>query len=195
MPTSRTMPTAPLTVEAFVEWLDAGEGDERFELLSGRVIEMQAERGQHQAAKAAVFAQLDAQLDFRGPFRPYVDGFALRLPDETVFEPDAFVRCGEALGPDHLVVEDPVLVIEITSPSTSRIDLFTKRTRYFELPSLIHFVVIDLARRVAIHDKRVSTPEAGKLLVETAIEPERVILADLGVTLELGLLFERVAAY
>jgi Uma2 family endonuclease len=61
--------------------------------------------------------------------------------------PDAFVRCGPG-NADRTVVGDPVLVIEVLSPSTQQGDLTRKRWAYQDITTLeaILFVAADEAR-------------------------------------------------
>ncbi len=43
---------------------------------------------------------------------------AVRVDDSNVFEPDASVRCGPRLVGDVTLILDPVIVVEVASPST-----------------------------------------------------------------------------
>jgi Uma2 family endonuclease len=47
-----------------------------------------------------------------------------------------------------------VIVVEVTSPSNSRVDLVTKFADYFRLPSLRHYVIVHLADQRVIHHRR-----------------------------------------
>ncbi|MGA8170048.1 MAG: Uma2 family endonuclease [Methylocystis sp.] len=71
-----------------------------------------------------------------------VDGAAVRVASRTIFEPDALVYCGPELPPDATVVEHPVVVVEIISPSTGRNDHTRKLAGYFNLSSIQHYLII-----------------------------------------------------
>lgn len=157
--TADLIPPGPLTADEFLAWQEERASEGRFELSSGAVVEMQAERTQHAGAKFSISLQLGNQLGLEGPCRPFLDQMAIKLPNDDVYEPDAFVRCGASLGPDVLYVTDPVLIFEVTSPSTSRIDLSVKRVAYFQAPSVQHVVTVALKERMVIHDQRGDAPD------------------------------------
>ena len=47
---------------------------------------------------------------------------AVEIDEHTIYEPDALVRCGTPLPPDAIKLNDPVIVVEVLSPSTSARD-------------------------------------------------------------------------
>ena len=61
---------------------------------------------------------------------------AVQIDSVTSYEPDALVRCGERLPPDAVKVVDPLIVVEVGSPSSLGRDTGVKFTDYFRLPSL-----------------------------------------------------------
>ena len=79
------------------------------------------------------------------------DGATVRIDDRTVYEPDALVRCGPALPGDAIEVGDPVIVVEVVSPSSRGIDKGAKLASYFSLPSVRHYLIVDTDKRVVIH--------------------------------------------
>ena len=52
------------------------------------------------------------------------------------------------------MIDDPVIVVEVLSPSTAAIDHGRKLSGYFSLPSVQHYLILDPDRRVVIHHKR-----------------------------------------
>ena len=87
------------------------------------------------------------------PCEALADGASVVIGDATSYEPDVVVACDEVPG-DVLAVPSPVIVVEVTSPSNSRVDLVTKFAEYFRLPSLRHYVFVHLALRRVIHHRR-----------------------------------------
>ena len=77
-----------------------------------------------------------------------------RVSDTTIFEPDALVYCGPRLPPDAIEIPNPIVVVEVLSPSTAARDHGVKLSGYFSLPSVAHYLVLDPERRVLIHHKR-----------------------------------------
>ncbi len=85
---------------------------------------------------------------------------AVRIDDSTVYEPHALVRCGPLLDDNAVTVEDPVIVVEVLSPSTRARDSGAKLEDYFRLPSLRHYLIVKTETRKIIHHAR---DEAGRI--------------------------------
>jgi Uma2 family endonuclease len=77
-----------------------------------------------------------------------------RRYDGPVFEPDALVRCGPRLDDDAIEVADPLIVVEVVSPSSSRRDSGGKLEGYFRLPSVRHYLIVTVRTRAVIHHQR-----------------------------------------
>ena len=82
------------------------------------------------------------------------DGMSVKVDDRTVYEPDALVRCGPPLPGDLVEVSDPVAVVEVVSPSSRGIDKGVKLAGYSALPSVRHYLIVDIDMRVVIHHHR-----------------------------------------
>ena len=78
----------------------------------------------------------------------------VRVDEDTAYEPDALVYCGQKLPPSAIEVPEPVILVEVLSPSTRRIDVSRKLADYFRLPGVMHYLIIDLSRPVVIHHAR-----------------------------------------
>jgi Uma2 family endonuclease len=70
------------------------------------------------------------------------------------YEPDAILRCGDPLSGDTVVVPDPLMVIEVLSPSTRAGDLARKLVEYFRLPSVQHYLICWPNKRLIIRHRR-----------------------------------------
>jgi len=55
---------------------------------------------------------------------------------------------------DVLEVPNPIIVVEVLSPSTGAMDMGIKLQGYFALPSLHHYLIIDPDRPMLIQHKR-----------------------------------------
>jgi Uma2 family endonuclease len=82
------------------------------------------------------------------------DGMTVRINDTTAYEPDALVYCGTKLPPSAVEVPNPVIVVEVLSPSTRHIDLSAKLADYFRLPSVAHYLIVDPEKSRIIHHAR-----------------------------------------
>ena len=49
---------------------------------------------------------------------------------------------------------DPVIVVEVVSPSSRGIDRGLKLAGYFSLPSVRHYLIVDTDKHVVIHHRR-----------------------------------------
>ncbi len=151
------------TADEFIAWaLEQQSG--RFELDNGTVVGMAPERASHNLAKLNTAIALSGAIGARDlPCRVMTDGMAVRIDDRTVYEPDAMVRCGAPLPGDAIEVVDPIIVVEVVSPSSRGVDRGVKLSRYFMLPSVRHYLIIDTDTQVVIHHHRT---DEGRIEVE-----------------------------
>lgn len=146
-------PKDRMTVEEYLLWSEGQEG--RHELVDGVVYAQAAERAAHAEMKLAVAVALKDAVRAGGlPCQVLPDGMAVRVGARTVFEPDALVYCGPKLPADALVVENPVIVVEVISPTTGRNDRTRKLAGYFALPSIRHYLIVDPDDRLVVHHER-----------------------------------------
>jgi Uma2 family endonuclease len=149
------MPTAlkQMTVEEFLLWAEGKEG--RWELHDGAPVAMAPERVAHNRNKLKAATALQDALGAAGlPCEVFTDGLAIRIDAQTTYEPDASIACGPPAPADAVEIDNPVIVVEVLSPSTAAIDHGRKLSGYFSIPSLQHYLILDPDRRVAIHHKR-----------------------------------------
>jgi Uma2 family endonuclease len=144
-----------MTVDEFLTWADGRPG--RYELFRGTVYAMTPERAIHAEVKFAVQTALANGIRARHlPCYMLPDGMTLRIDDTTAHEPDALVYCGPRLDPSAIEVSNPVIVVEVLSPSTQHVDAQTKLAGYFRLPSVQHYLVVDPDKPLVIHHARAS---------------------------------------
>lgn len=151
----KTLPKqARVTAEAFLAWAEA-QPRGRFELAGGEIVAMAPERAGHTRAKLEAVVALRAAIGRRSlDCEALTDGMSVRIDDETVFEPDALVRCGPRTPDDAVEISDPVIVVEVVSPSSRGIDSGVKLVGYFRLPSVRHYLVIHTETRLIAHHRR-----------------------------------------
>lgn len=154
MTTAPKLPTGRMTVDEFLAWSQDTPG--RFELLHGRVYEMQSERTGHGKAKYRVQKALEAGIrraDLNCHMLP--DGATVRVAEDSAYEPDALIYCGPELPNDAVEVPAPVIVVEVTSPSSRRVDASIKLIGYFSLPSAHHYLIVDPDRLpIVVHSRQ-----------------------------------------
>ena len=185
MATTRRPTDTPgrMTVEGFLDWLETRPETERWELIEGEPVRSMApETVRHVRLKRNVAESLRAALTAKGlPCEALGDGVAVRAADGSLFQPDAVVTCAEAVDPDSIEVPEPVIVVEVLSPSTRSRDFTTKMRSYFALPSVQHYLLIEPRKRLVVHMVRNA---AGR--IETAFRTEgRLDLDPPGVALSI----------
>ena len=157
----KMIPEAPMTLprplrmtaDKFIPWAMEQEG--RYELASGEVVAMAPERAAHARAKFGAARTLRDAVRERGlPCEVFTDGMAVRVDEGTVYEPDASLRCDTPLDGDAVEFSDPVVVVEVLSPSTRARDAGAKLQDYFRLPSVRHYLILRTDTRSAIHHAR-----------------------------------------
>ncbi len=126
-----------MTVDEFLVWAEAQPG--RWELYNGVPYAMAPERAGHGKVKFAVQTALVQGIRKAGlPCHMLPDGAAVRVSQRAAHEPDALVYCGAELSRDAIEVPNPVVVVEVASTSTRRIDASLKLTRAAERAALPH---------------------------------------------------------
>lgn len=126
----------------------------RFERVEGVVVAMAPERAHHADRKAMVWLALRRAVAAAGlPCHIYPDGMTVEV-DDNDFEPDAVLRCGDPLPGDAVAVPDPIVVVEVLSPSTRAVDLTRKLVAYFKVPTVQHYLIVWAERPQIVHHRR-----------------------------------------
>jgi Uma2 family endonuclease len=174
------------------EYLDGEENSPvKHEYLGGTVHAMAGATNQHNTVAGNSFAALHGML--RGKScQPFNSDTKIRIefPDHTRFYyPDAMVVCLQNPAHEHFQ-DHPVLIIEVLSDSTRRVDLGEKRDAYLTIPSLKLLLFVDSdSPRVTLHRRK---PEGG-FAIETHAGLEAVIpLPEIDASLPLAALYERI---
>jgi Uma2 family endonuclease len=170
----------------------AGElaSDVKHEYLGGYVYSMAGARTVHNRIAGAFYASLYNQL--RGkPCEPFNSDMKVRIRFAThtrFYYPDGMVVC-EPNAADDTFQDRPVIVAEVVSESTRRLDEGEKREAYLTIPELTAYLIIETDRpRVVMHRRT----DSG-FVAEVCEGVDGVIaLEALEVELPLAELYERV---
>jgi Uma2 family endonuclease len=142
-----------MNVDEYLAWAQEHPG--RYELSDGEVVAMSPEGAGHAAVKYAVQTALLAGIRVRGLLCHMLpDGMTVRIDETTAYDPDALVYCGAKLAASDLEVPAPIIVVEVLSPSTRRIDASAKLAGYFRVPSVAHYLVVDPNKPLVLHHAR-----------------------------------------
>lgn len=131
-----------------VEYLHDEElSDVKHEYLNGIVHAMAGGTLGHDAIGLNVTSALKTRLR-GGRCRPHGSDALVHLSrqgDERYYYPDASATCGP-FDPAGRAIEAPVLIVEVLSPSTARLDRTEKKDAYLACESLRHYVLVEPER-------------------------------------------------
>ena len=128
----------PLEPDDFLDW-EKHQG-ERYEFVGGEVRLMVGGTIGHNDITDNIHAALRARL--RGtPCRARAVQTRVRAAGEHFVYPDVVVSCSPRRA-NELFIDDPVLVVEVLSPSTAHYDKNEKRWVYQAIPSLQQLVYV-----------------------------------------------------
>jgi Uma2 family endonuclease len=179
-----TLAQRRMTVDEFLAWAEGQEG--RWELYNGVPYRMAPERTQHGEVKFAVQLALRRAIRKAGvPCHMLPDSSGVRISRHVMHIPDALAYCGPKLPRQALEVPNPVLVVEVASPSTRKFDETVKRDGYFSLPSVHHYLIVDPEGPPVIHYDR----RADGTILRSVVAAGALALAPPGIDLGVAEVF------
>jgi len=130
-----------MTIEEFLRWDD--RTDTRYELIDGFPVAMAPPAEAHRILAVRLVSRIDAALAGRRPCNPQIEPGVVR-PDraDSYYVPDIAVTC-EPNEPGRQAMLDPILIVEILSPSTERSDRRLKLPAYQKIDSVREILLID----------------------------------------------------
>jgi Uma2 family endonuclease len=140
-----------MTVEEFLYWDDGT--DIRYELVAGFLVAIAPPWERHGLLAARLAGRLEGALTGRRACRAIPEAGVLE-PDrsDTFFVADIAVTCTSYGRRQY--VEDPILLVEILSPSTERHDRRIKIPAYQQIPSVHEMLVVDSGARYLALNRR-----------------------------------------
>ena len=148
------LPKRKMTVAEFLPWAMAQEQG-RYELVRGDIVAMAPERARHNIVKMNVARALQDGVR-RAGLRciVFTDGITVVIDKDTSYEPDAAVQCGTSVDLDSMIADKPMIVAEVTSPSSEKTDAAGKLADYLTVASIAHVLIVDPVRKLVIHHAR-----------------------------------------
>lgn len=130
-----------ISPEAYLEMEMASQ--ERHEYVDGEIFAMSGASSPHNLITGNLYMAFRAHL--RGkPCQVFMADIKLRVEAANCyFYPDLMVTCSETDRQSRYVMNEPMLVVEILSPSTALYDRDKKFAAYRQLPSLQEYVLVD----------------------------------------------------
>jgi Uma2 family endonuclease len=178
-------PDRPKTLAEFRAWHE--RQPEVWEFIDGVPMLMAPGSKAHTLIKSNVHAAFAQALLGTG-CHSLVDGAIVEAHGSSLI-PDIVVTC-KLLDFSTPRVDEPMIIVEVLSPSGEKDDLGRKLALYLEVPSLRHYLVIHQdARRVVHHQRR---DELGGQFLTTIVAGDMLRLEGPGIDLPLARLYDGV---
>jgi Uma2 family endonuclease len=169
-------------------------GDARYEYWDGDIVCMSGGTRAHGRIASNVLYRLRQSLE-GGPCVAFTGDTAVKTPTLAPYRyPDATVACGDLKyqnirGVDALI--NPILIVELLSPTTALHDREDKFTAYKALPSFKEYLLI---AQDELHVTHYTRQQDELWLLEEVTDPNtRVSLSSIGVSLSPSEVYEGVA--
>ena len=126
------------------------------EYLDGHIIAMAGASSEHNLIVGDIFYALYPELRRRGCLVYTSDMRVRPSPRDSYVYPDVVVVCGEPQFEDEAfdTLLNPIVIVEVLSPSTEAYDRGEKFTRYKQLPSLKEYVLVSQDNVHVEHHRR-----------------------------------------
>jgi Uma2 family endonuclease len=170
----------PMPLDEFLAW--ERKQPERYEYADGVVTMMAGETEAHATIAANLISALRQTLRGSG-CRPFGSDMKI-MANKTIRYPDVSV-IRRPIDHPGTVVRDPVLVIEVRSPATERIDRGRKKFDDVATPSIRQYAIVEQEeRRIDLNTKR------GNGWVNEVVTDGALDLSSVGVALALDTIYE-----
>jgi len=155
----------------------------KHEYVAGEVYAMSGATSRHNLIAGTIFhVLLGAE---RSPCRVFMSGMRLEAANDKYYYPDVAVVCTPIAELD-IVARGPCVVVEVTSPSTARIDRGEKLEAYRRILTLQAYLIVDHRRRRVEHHWRETLDSAWHRdeIVSEAEAPIPIPCLDIDLTLD-----------
>jgi Uma2 family endonuclease len=168
-----------MTAEEFAVWAEA-RPEKHWELFQGVAEMQQSQTWGHQQVIGALYRLFYASIREKH-LDLYVgsQGLVVEADPKTAFEPDVVVFSGR-MEKAGIIAANPMIVVEVLSPSTARRDFSVKLAGYFKVPSIEHYIIADWEACELIHYRREGAAIAPPVILregELRLDPPGIGLA------------------
>jgi Uma2 family endonuclease len=129
-----------MSVEEFYSWL-ATQTEGRFELVDGELVAMAGANRRHDRIAANALRLVGNHLEGH-PCQPFTSDTYIAIPAGNRRQADMGVDCGRPED-ESLEAAEPVMVLEILSPTTRSFDRNDKLEEYKTVQSIEYIVLVD----------------------------------------------------
>ena len=181
-----TLTLIRMTVEEFHAWADKREAsldcdEPKWELFDG-VPEMQAsERWVHGRLKNQIMRAIERAIEDSGlKLDAAVDSLGVKIGANAEYVPEVVVFPAGIIQENDRLAPNPVIVVEVLSPSSRNKDLRTKADGYGRVSTIEHYLAVDPDGGVVVPFRRKGSklvrPKEGLTTGELRLDPPGLIL-------------------
>ena len=133
-----------MSVEEFLDFAESSE--EWHEYIDGEIYSMTTPTFRHNVIVNNIAFRLRILLGEQG-CQALAMGQGIRVGESRFLIPGVSVVCGDPLlETDTRILLNPILVAEVTSPSTADLDRGAKLKTYFDAPSIETYLIVEQQR-------------------------------------------------
>lgn len=130
-----------LTIDEFVEYVKNNPTNERVELINGQIVIMAGDTMKHSSLAVRMLQKLENFFEDELPqCRAVNSDFYAKVNPHQARSPDFMVVCSGLLSDTY--TENPIIIGEVLSKSTEKIDLTDKLSEYKSIPSVREIIFI-----------------------------------------------------
>ncbi|MDQ3041369.1 MAG: Uma2 family endonuclease [Acidobacteriota bacterium] len=160
----------------------------KYEFVGGDVYAMAGTSQNHNRIARNIVNALSNHLQ-NSSCEPYIENIKVRATEDVFYYPDVLVTC-EGEFKNKYFCEEPILIVEVTSPSTEQIDRREKLRAYQQMPSVIEYVIIGQEKiSVEIHRRQ---PDGNWITYFYSRTDTELTLESVELTLTLQEIYRRV---
>jgi Uma2 family endonuclease len=178
-------PDRPKTLEEFRAWHE--RQPDVWEFIDGVPKLMAPGSMAHTLIKSSTHAALAQAVQGTG-CRALVDGAIIEVEGSSLI-PDVVVTCSE-LDFTTPRIDQPIIIVEVLSPSNEKDDIGRKLALYLKISSLRHYLVIHQDRRLVVHHQR--RDDLDGAFLTTIAPPDPLRLDPPGIEISLAAIYEGV---
>lgn len=159
----------------------------KHEYLNGEVYAMAGASEKHHRICLNLIKKLDSHLE-NSACDAFITDMKLKVDESTFYYPDVFVACDKNPESEYYR-EEPILIIEVISPSTRQTDRREKLRAYQQIPSVQEYMIIEQEKiYIELHRRQ---PD-GRWITYFFNDDEDFTLESVNLRLELAEVYRRV---
>ena len=140
-----------ISVKEYLEGEDVS--DKRHEFIDGEIYLVAGASDNHNIIAGNLFANLWGHLRDNS-CQIFMENMKLKASEDKFYYPDIFVACDQS-PESRFYREEPILIIEVISPSTREIDRREKLNIYQRIPTVQEYIIIEQEKiQIELHRRQ-----------------------------------------